>query len=97
MRPSRPALPPGAAPGRPAGMHGPVGYAQKNAGWVVGWLVGWLLVGVVVSSHDIFPLKKQFGCWFLEVLIFLYDEFYSPEHENLSQLVFLNHRFSVGD
>ena len=46
LRPSRPALPPGAAPGRPAGMHGPVGYAPKNmAGWLGGWLVGWL-VGV---------------------------------------------------
>lgn len=59
LRPSRPALPPGAAPGRPAGMHGPVGYAQKRMSG--GWVVGWWLVGVVVSSHDMFFVQKKVG------------------------------------
>ena len=32
-RPSRPALPPGAAPGRPAGMHGPVPWSPSMFFW----------------------------------------------------------------
>ena len=65
LRPSRPALPPGAAPGRPAGMHGPVGYAPKKmaGGWVVGWLVGW--GGWLEVMIWFLFQNKKLGSWFL--------------------------------